>query len=84
MCNIIYVMAEERELNTPRELAEWLGVSPDDLTPADDSGEHRELPTGNDWRDFCLCQIDIDASLDRAKIYHYQDETGDTYAAKLK
>jgi len=34
-----------------------------------------ELP--DDWRDGCLCHVDVDAILNRAKVYHYTDEIGD-------
>ena len=82
MCSTIHVDGGHEELSTARELASWLGIKPDDLVPADGSGGHGELSSGGDWRDCCLCQIDIETSLDRAGVYHYRDDMGDTHVLK--
>lgn len=77
MCQSVFVVGEDQKaLGTARELATWLGCSPDELLTLDD--EPMQEGEAHDWRDSCLCPFDVPATLDNFRIWHRRDVDGDS------
>lgn len=79
MCQRVIVAGKAgKHLTNCYQLAEFLNIKPDELSFV--GGEAMPEIEGADWRAGCLCPIDIDASLDRAAVWHRRDDHGDTLA----
>ena len=77
MCTTIYADQEDR--STPRKLAEWLGIRPDDIIRSDRRPSDYPAPG---WEDCCLCPFDVRATLDKHGAWSWRDEMGDLHAIK--
>lgn len=81
MCTEVYVGYDKPEISTPRELAVYLGVPVDSL-PAEGGRDTiadamaNMAPGGPDWRDCCLCNVDIISAILAKGFWLRRDETG--------
>lgn len=72
MCNWIWVVDEKRRIGNAKDFADWLGTAPEELLTHDDEPMPANTPEYN-WHRACLCPFDVEATLDRFRIFHRRD-----------
>lgn len=73
MCQSVWDVRGRRLISNMGEFADWLGIPLKELPidPEDYDDSVLDSPSS------CLCPIDIDYALDRAKVWHRRDVEGD-------
>lgn len=71
MCNIVVINKGEKEIETPRQFLEHFGFMPD-----------KEIYHKSIGMDYCLCQCDIEKSLNDNNI-PFKTDCGDYYVGML-
>lgn len=64
MCVTIYANLGDIEIETPRQIREMLGIEP-----------VRHIHYADINPDTCLCQVDVDKTLENANIRYYYDHS---------
>jgi hypothetical protein len=80
MCQSVWVTNENKDIGNCGEFADWLCCDAKALVPVSFEGEPVEADAEPpaDWRAYCLCQVDIPATLDNFRIWHRRDVDGDS------
>lgn len=81
MCTEVFPGWDKPEIGTPRQLAAYIGIDPDDLPATRDRGRMgdvmKDYPADQpDWRDSCLCPVDVVLALQHREFWIRYDCSG--------